>query len=280
MTAQKPAVGMLAALFVGLVVCGTTVRGGDDGAKPRPTAPAVKQDPVDFNHPPREYVARTIDGWSVLVEKQLVKESPLLAKAALSRLAAKLSQLSTLLPPHTLPDLQKVKIFLMFGQRAKEGGRSNGLEYFRRNAPRYLDWLDPRMGSSIVIFDADNYVKLSQFWALKALVHEFAHAHHLEHWPEAQPDIYDTWDHAMKAGLYQTVRDKDKGTHMPNYAARNHLEYFAELSAMYFVGCNYFPHERTELKAYDPDGYALVEKLWGVDNGSAAASGSNDLKRQ
>ena len=28
------------------------------------------------------------------------------------------------------------------------------------------------------------------------------------------------------------------------YAATNHLEYFAELSCMYFVGCNYEPFDR------------------------------------
>jgi hypothetical protein len=125
------------------------------------------------------------------------------------------------------------------------------------------------MASSIVIFNADNYARLSEFWALKALVHEFGHAQHLEHWREDRADIFDNWQSAMARGLYQVVRDEDKGTHNPNYAAQNHLEYFAELTAMYFVGANYFPKDRAGLKAYDPAGFALIETLWGLTPQSA-----------
>ena len=209
------------------------------------TAPAWKQAPVDFNHPPRDYVAHPIHGWSVLVEKQLVDESPKLAKRALERLEAKLTTAAAVLPAAALPDLRKLKIFLMVGSKATGGGRNNGLEYFRAEAPRITTGSIHGWAESIVIFDAENYVKLSDSWAIKALVHEFGHAQHLEHWPEDRADIYNTWDHAMHAGLYQTVREEDKGTHAPNYAAQNHLEYFAELTAIYFVGAGYFPRDRT-----------------------------------
>ncbi len=235
-----------------------------DGEPKRKTAPAVEQTPVDFNHPPREYAEREVHGWTVLVEKQLLDDAPDVAATAQERLKKKLAEAAAALPAATLPDLRKVKIFLMHGPKAAAGGRDNGLEYFQRHAPQHFDWLDPRMGSSIVIFHAENYVSLSDLWALKSLVHEFGHAHHLEHWPEDRGDIYDTWEHALKAGLYQVVRDEDREAFMPNYAAQNHLEYFAELTAMYFVGANYFPKDRTGLKAYDPDGYSLIEKLWGL----------------
>jgi hypothetical protein len=75
--------------------------------------------------------------------------------------------------------------------------------------------------------------------------------------------VHDTWAHAIDAGLFQTVRKEDQGAHNPNYAAQNHLEYFAELTAMYFVGAEYFPRDRLGLRVYDPDGHDLVEKLWG-----------------
>lgn len=230
----------------------------------RKTAPAIVQAPVDFNHPAREYVPRKLSGWSVLVEKQLLDESPDLAQAALDRLARKLGEAVVALPQTALSDLRKLRIFLMYGSRAKAGGRDNGLEYFRADAPKYHDWLDPRMGSSIVVFNAANYVQISEQWALKALVHELGHAQHLEHWPEDRADIFETWEHAMKAGLFQKVHPDDKKAHFPNYAAQNHLEYFAELTAMYFAGANYWPRNREGLKAYDADGYALVEKLWGI----------------
>lgn len=230
----------------------------------RVTAKAHQQAPVDFNHPPRDYVTYTQQGWEVLVERQLADEDPVTAKATLVRVEKKLGEIAALLPPATLPDLRKLKVFILYGTKAKAGGRDSGLEYFRTDAPTHHHWLDARMGRSIVIFNAANYLKLTEQWALKSLVHEFGHAQHLEHWPEDHPNIYDAWKAAVKAGRYQTVCEEDKDTHFPNYAAQNHLEYFAELTAMYFVGANYFPRDRAGLKAYDPAGYALIEKLWGV----------------
>jgi hypothetical protein len=212
---------------------------GAAGDLPRKTAAILKQEPVDFNHPPRDYVTHKLHGWSVLVEKQLVDEAPKLAKTTLARLENNLGEAVAVPPAATLPDLRKLRIFLLYGPQAKAGGRKSGLEYFRANAPKHQDWFDPRMGRRIVIFNAANYVKISEFWAIKALMHEFGHAQHLEHWPKNRAGIYTAWDHAVKAGLFQTVRGEDKSTHNPNYAAQNHLEYFAELTAIYFVGANY-----------------------------------------
>ena len=229
-------------------------------SKRRVTAPAIKQKPVDFNNPPREYASHSMRGWSVLVEKQLIDESPLVARAAMRRLEEKLGVLATKFPKANLPELRKIKIFLMYGPQAKGGGRASGLEYFSQAAAKHYKYIDPKMASSIVIFDASNYSRISDLWAIKALAHEFGHAHHLENWPEIQPDIYDTWERAMKAGLYSEIRKEDRRAHVANYAAQNHLEYFAELTAMYFVGGNYFPYDRPRLKKYDPAGHALIRQ--------------------
>ena len=229
------------------------------------TAPALKQTPVDFNHPPRAYVEHAAQGWRVFVEKELEDQNPDLSAKALARLDTKLAAMIAVLPGSALPDLRKVNLFIMYGPKATGGGRKSGLEFFRTSSPKFNGWLDPRMAASIVVFDAANYAALSDLWALKVLLHEFGHAHHLEHWPEKRIDMYDAWDHAIKTGLYQTVRDEDKGKPIVNYAAQNHLEYFAELTAMYFARANYFPYDRAGLKAYDPQGYALIEKLWKVN---------------
>lgn len=140
----------------------------------RKTAPALKQAPVDFNHPPREYSQRELQGWQVLVEKELVDGNPELAKSTLARLEKKLGETVAALPASSLPDLRKLKVFLMFGPKAKGGGRDNGLEYFQARAAKHQEWLDPRMERSIVIFNAANYAKLSELWAVKSLVHESA----------------------------------------------------------------------------------------------------------
>lgn len=236
----------------------------------RQTAPPIQQKPVDFNHPPRSYQTNCVHGWTVFVEDQLAFEAPGLAQRAVARLDRKLGEAMAVLPFSAQPSFQKLKFFVLYGEGSTNGGRDNGLEYFQKVAPDHFRELDPRMASSIVVYSATNYVWLSEFWALKALVHELAHAYHLEQWPELHPRIYDAWEHARKLGLYRNVKDENGKTLDQGYALQNHLEYFAELSCAYFVGCNYAPTNRAALRLYDPDGCALVEKLWGLTGSDPA----------
>ncbi len=233
-------------------------------AQERKTPLPPPQKYVDFRKPPREYVTTHAGKWTVMVEKQLHADTPALAKQALARLTKKLGEAMKALPEPSHAKLQKLRIFLMYGPKAKGGGHDEGLDYIQKNEPAHYKQLDPRWASGVVIYSAENYVQISEFWAIKALVHEFAHAHHLEQWPEDQPDILRAWQNAMKRRLYHGVKDDQGKTVAKAYAATNQLEYFAELSCVYFVGCNYQPFNRKELKAYDPVGYAMIEKMWGL----------------
>lgn len=151
----------------------------------------------------------------------------------------------------------------MYGPKAHGGGKSNGLEYFQKTAPQYHPELDSRWGDAIVVYSAPNYTRISDLWAQKALMHELAHAYQLEQWPEHQPDIQQAWENARDSGLYHNVKDVETGKSIPNaYALVNQLEYFAEVTCMYFARCNYQPSDREQLKAYDPVGYAMIRKLW------------------
>ena len=218
--------------------------------------------PVDLNNPPRSYEEVRLGDWTVRVEKELLEKDPKLAREALARLEHKLGEALAILPEPSHATLRGLKLFLLFGVEAQRGGKDNGLEYFQKRAPECFGHLDPRMGDSVVIYSARNYVWLSEFWALKALVHEFAHAWQLERLPEEHPDILDAWKGAMARDLYRGLKD-DRGAVLDRgYAAANQLEYFAELSNMFFTGCDYFPFNREELKAYDPAGHAMIRKMW------------------
>jgi hypothetical protein len=222
------------------------------------------QEHVDYRQPPRQYTTTHVGKWTIMVEKQLEADAPAITRQALARLTKKLGETVKALPDPLGAKLQTLRIFLMYGPKAKGGGRDNGLEYVQKNAPECYKQLDPSWGDSVVIYSAENYVQISEFWALKALVHEFAHAHQLERWPEDQPDILRAWKNAVKHRLHHEVKDDQGKTLESSYAVTNQLEYFAELSCMYFVGCNYQPFNRKELKAYDPVGYAMIEKMWGL----------------
>lgn len=234
------------------------------GAWPAARAADGPQPPVDYHKPARRYEPADAGDWTILVEKQLLADAPDVAHKALARLREKLPQALEALPEAARPRLKKLQVFLMYGPKADGGGRDNGLEYFQKRAPAYHDEIDPRWADGIVVYCAENYAQISDFWALKALVHEMAHAYHLGQWPEDQEDILAAWKNAMKQGLYHGVKD-DQGAKLDKaYAATNQLEYFAELSCMYFVGCNYQPFSRKGLKEYDPVGYAMIEKMWRV----------------
>ena len=224
----------------------------------------IKQKAVNYREPPREYVATGTNGWTIELEKQLMTDNPALGRKAAARLARKLDESCTLLPEAARAGVRRHKFFIMYGPKAKHDGRDNGAEYYQTNAPACYADLDPRWGGGIVIYSAENYDWQTKFWALKLVLHELAHSYHLEQWPEDQPDICQAYTNALNRNLYRNVRN-DRGQQLERaYALQNPLEYFAELSCMYFCGCDYPPRNRAELRAYDPTGYAMIQKMWKV----------------
>ena len=95
-------------------------------------------------------------------------------------------------------------------------------------------------------------------------MHELAHAWHITHWPDKHPPIYDAWRGSQGKQLYRNVNDYNGKTLPMAYAAKNQLEYFAELSAIYFGDGNYHPFNRAGLRVYDPTGYAMIESQWEI----------------
>jgi hypothetical protein len=151
----------------------------------------------------------------------------------------------------------------MWGVAAPNGGRNSGMAYIRQGEPNNYPDLDPRWNHVIVIYSAENLMYLDSVWTKKALMHELAHAWHIINWPEKYEPIDSAYRIARSAGLYRNVKDR-KGKVMPEaYALRNQLEYFAELSAMHFVGGNYFPFDRAGLAQYDRVGERMLRNLWG-----------------
>ncbi len=241
------------ASFVGLIgICS----GQDQGAEKK------KKPNVNFRDPAREYQTIKRSKWSFEVEKQLLDEAPAIANKALKRLQENLDEAFRTLPKSAQPILLELKWFVLYGPKSRGGGYDNGLEYCANNAPKYRDYLDERWSRCIVVHCAENYTEISNLWALKSLLHELGHAHHKENWAEGQEDITTAWKNAIDKRLY--VKD-DKGKVIPKaYALTNQLEYFAELTAIYFGKCNYAPFNRADLKKYDPVGFAMIQKMWGL----------------
>jgi hypothetical protein len=99
------------------------------------------------------------------------------------------------------------------------------------------------------------------------LLHELAHAYHLlleggyEHGPIADAYIAASRAHRYDDVAYILAED---GQTRPAYAGTNPQEYFAELSEAYFGRNDYFPFTREDLRGHDPEGFAMIEAVWGV----------------
>lgn len=198
------------------------------------------------------------------VEAHLLKGDPALAERATRKLAEVLPAALASLPGPAQRELRSLRFFLLWGPASPQGGKRSGMRYVRRGEPSAGNGHDPRWEHAIVIYSADNLLYLDDLWSRKALVHEMAHAWHVTHWPDQHPPIRQAWKHAADSGLYQGVADYKGKTIASAYATKNTLEYFAEISAAYFVGINYHPFDRKGLAQYDPVGYRLVEQLWSV----------------
>jgi len=219
---------------------------------------------VNFREPERRYVERQARGRIFYLESALAERKPLIAQQAADRLSAKIEVALALFPAHTRERLNGLSFFVLLGPDAAGGGRDNGTEYFRRTAPDFHPLLDPRWRSAVVVYCAENYLIQNEHWAVLALVHEFAHAWQLENWPEKQPEILAAWKEARAAGLYRGVKTQNGKALDAAYAVHNQLEYFAELSGAYFWRGEYEPFDQDALRRYDPGGFAMIEKMWGI----------------
>ena len=100
--------------------------------------------------------------------------------------------------------------------------------------------------------------------------HELSHAYHdlVLGSGFKNPEILALYETAKAGGSYEKVARRN-GRGRPNsneraYGMSTAAEYFAESSEAYFVGNDFYPFVRAELKRHDPAMYAALERLWGL----------------
>lgn len=216
---------------------------------------------ANFRVPHRAY-QKSNSTWNIYTEKSLVDGDPELTRRSLKKLEKSLEEIFSVLPENPVSRLRGINFYLMWGKQSPHGGRKSGMSYIREGEPLNYAYLDPRWNHAIVIYSAKNLIYLTELWAKKSLMHELAHAWHITNWPEKHPPIVNAYQNAKQQGLYLNVENV-KGKLIPKaYAMKNQLEYFAELSVIYFVGGNYFPFRGPVLANYDENGYNLLKRLW------------------
>lgn len=80
---------------------------------------------------------------------------------------------------------------------------------------------------------------------------------------DGNEDLKKAFEAAKTSGKYEKVR-YGEGGEKKHYALTSPMEYFAECSEAYFGKNDYQPFDCEKLKAFDPEGLRMVEKVWGV----------------
>jgi len=212
-------------------------------------------EPARFD-PTTKYETREIEGWTVLVNRDLFAEEGDLAAKTLRELEFQLYQVTRAVPEEALTKLREVRIWVeakgpvtcMCYHPSEKWLRDNGF--------------NPEKAKGIELGNPRNFLSWTrhQFWMV---FHELAHAYHDQvlGWDDA--NVRTAYDKAKEEGLYESIL-VHSGRKGKAYAMNDHKEYFAELSEAFF-GCNdWFPFVRAELKELDPLGHDTIQRAWGV----------------
>ena len=203
------------------------------------------------------YETRTVVGWTVRVNKDLLGEQAELGAKALHLLEIKLDDIARTLPPKAVEELRKVPIWL-----GVDDGSAPCAEYHPG-----ADWLrengyNPEKAKGVEIGNAGRFIEWSkgQPWMI---FHELAHAYHdrvLGFDDERIPSAYKA---AVESKKYDDVLHANGRTERA-YALTDVTEYFAEASEAFFGVNDFYPFVRAELKRHDPKLEALLGEVWGV----------------
>jgi len=212
----------------------------------------------DFRHAATsEYVMKRVDGFTVLISPASKADEATLAPV-LPRLAQNLEDIGKTIPKAAFRKLHAVKFWLEHDNPDTPG------MVFHPDA----GWLKEH-GYNVDKVDNVEIGNLAHFISWHAqqpwmVLHELSHAWEFRFMNEASRKELDAaFATAQNSVKYESVEHWD-GKKRRAYALTNAHEYFAEISEAYFGKNDFFPFTREDLKAFDPQGYALVEHAWGI----------------
>jgi len=219
-------------------------------AAPKKAAQAIMPAPLPPAPPPPAPPPRTprlevIEGWAIQV-RHFAEVA--LADEALKLLGYHLYEIRRRVPASAVRKLQRVPLVLS-----------------ERNITR-ATWAGYHPEESLVeISRAQEFLALTVQQPYTVL-HELAHAYHHQFLPLGfQNDIVrETWQSAKAARRYEQVLHINGATVLTGHAAKDPMEYFAELTEAFFGSNDMYPFVRAELQRHDPNGYGLVAWAWGL----------------
>jgi hypothetical protein len=216
----------------------------------------AKDAPGQSYEPTTSYQRKTLHGFRIYISS---KVAPHQAEAApaLKLLDEKLEEITRIVPTDRLKRLREVAIWVEWENR-KDGAAEYHLS---------PDWLkenhyNPDKAKGVEIRNLLHFEKWTREDQPMMVLHELAHSYHDRVLSIENADVKAAFDCAVKSGSYDKV-PYVHGQVLRAYALNNSQEYFAEITEAYFGHNDYYPFTREELKKHDPQGYALMKKVWG-----------------
>ncbi len=202
------------------------------------------------------YRGRNIHGWTVYIQKRLLREKREAGARAYSIVTDQLSRLTRTIPAQQLKRLRQVPIWIC--------DRSDGpIHYHPQREWLVKNGYNPDKAKAVDISQVKNIIRSEQTQPA-VLLHELAHAYHDQVLGFDDPDVIAAYDQAVKSGIYESVLGI-RGKQVRHYALTNEKEYFAECTEAFFATNDFYPFVRAELQQFDPKMYRTLVKVWGVD---------------
>ena len=228
------------------------------------TQESTRNETVEATAPPppptptTEYGVRELRGWTVRVNPALPEADPELCRQTLEELDHQLYMITRVLPPASLQRLRTIEIWVEL-----EMPKTACMCYHVSR-----DWLIPNgyngdKEGSVELGNARAFLDWTkgQPWMV---LHELAHGYHDQVFGYDHPEIIAAWERMRASGAYDQV-GHIRGVRKPHYALTNQMEWFAETTEALYGTNDFHPYVRSELQTVDPEGMALVRRLWELD---------------
>lgn len=196
-----------------------------------------------------------IQGFKIILNADSIKHPETLD--ALKVLTVKLTELTKIIPSTQLQLLRQTPIWVEWEMR-KDGA----MEYHKSKEWLIAHGYRADKEKCIEINNIKNFIAWQKLNQPYMVLHEFAHSYYHKVLGSDNPYVLAAYQNAFTSKKYESV-DYNLGGKKRAYALNNADEYFAELTEAYFGENDYFPFNKSQLKKFDPIGYALMQKTWG-----------------
>ena len=186
------------------------------------------------------------------------------AQTAIEHLKKDLTKINSLgLPETALKVMKKQPIWL-------EKDLTDGAAWYHPNK----EWLAQQgymteKWHCVELCNYVHYVSWSDQNQPYMVLHELCHLYHDQALSGGfeNPDVKKAYNHAKSEGMYRNTPYRLDSKTVYNvdvaYAMNDQQEYFSEICEAYWGENDYYPFNYEDLKAYDEQGFALMEKVWG-----------------